>query len=180
MSFKRKDAVVEASDLRQITASQAERKIIDAVRKYATRQDNWSQADKNTSFLGSVTGMGIESSNQVDIVMNIERLFLTRKTKRVPVNGGPERLVAANVREAFWDVADTGIFFIVTDAARSPAGPGIRRYDFTSGLVSTLATLGPHPLDVLTGFSVSRDGRAVLWTHTDTLQDDLMLIDPWK
>ena len=90
MSFKRKESAVQAVDLHTLTPADVERRIIDAVRKYATRQDHWSTADKNTSFLGSVTGMGIESSNQVDIVMNIERLFLTRKTKRVPINGGPE------------------------------------------------------------------------------------------
>ena len=90
MAFKRNEASVQAVDLNELTPDQAEKKIIDAVRKYATRQDNWEKADKNTSFLGNVTGMGIESSNHVDIVMNIERLFLTRKTKRVPINGGPE------------------------------------------------------------------------------------------
>ena len=29
------------------------------------------------------------------------------------------------------------------------------------------------------GFSVSRDGRSVLWTQLDTDRDDVMLIDPW-
>ena len=90
MAFKRRENAVQAVDLNTLTPADVERKIIDAVRRYATRQDNWEKADKNTSFLGSVTGMGIESSNQVDIVMNIERLFLTRKTKRVPIAGGSE------------------------------------------------------------------------------------------
>lgn len=90
MAFKRKESAVQAVDLNTLTPAEVERKIIDAVRKYATRQDNWEKADKNTSFLGKVTGMGIESSNQVDIVMNIERLFLTRMTRRVPIGDGPE------------------------------------------------------------------------------------------
>ena len=56
---------------------------IAGVKKYATHEANWSKADGNTSYLGHIIGMGIESSNLADITMSIERQFLTRKTKRV-------------------------------------------------------------------------------------------------
>ncbi len=85
MAFKRSGAVVEAVPLEALAASDVERRIVEGVRKYASHQDNWAKADKNTPFLGSLIGMGIESANLVDIAMSIERQFLTRMTKRVPL-----------------------------------------------------------------------------------------------
>jgi hypothetical protein len=91
MAFKRREApTVEAVDLNTISPKDAETRIIQGVKKYATNEANWSKADANTPFLGSIIGMGIESSNLADVTMSIERQFLTRKTNRVPVNGGSE------------------------------------------------------------------------------------------
>ncbi len=88
MAFKRKEATIEATDLNTITPEEAEKRIIAGVKKYATNEGNWSKADANTPFLGHIIGMGIESSNLADITMSIERQFLTKKTKRVPVSEG--------------------------------------------------------------------------------------------
>ena len=88
MAFKRKESVVEATDLKTITPEEAEKRIIAGVKKYATNEANWSSADAKTPFLGHIIGMGIESSNLADITMSIERQFLTKKTKRVPVSEG--------------------------------------------------------------------------------------------
>jgi len=88
MAFKRKETVIEAVDLNSISPQDAERNIINGVKKYATNEANWSKADGNTPYLGSIIGMGIESSNLADITMSIERQFLTRKTKRVPLAEG--------------------------------------------------------------------------------------------
>jgi hypothetical protein len=84
MAFKRPENKIVPVDLNAVTAQDVEKKIIESVRRFATRQDNWAAADKNTSFLGHITGMGVESSNRVDITMAIERQFLTRLTRRVP------------------------------------------------------------------------------------------------
>ncbi len=86
MGFARKEATIEAIPLDELTPSQLEKKIIEGVKRYATRNENWAKATKNTPFLGQITGMGIESANLVDITMSIERQFLTRKTKKVPIN----------------------------------------------------------------------------------------------
>ena len=88
MAFKRKETVIEATDLNSISPEEAEKRIIAGVKKYATNEANWSSADANTPFLGHIIGMGIESSNLADITMSIERQFLTKKTKRVPVSEG--------------------------------------------------------------------------------------------
>lgn len=87
MAFKRKETVVEATDLNSIPADEAEKKIIAGVKKYATNEANWAKADANTPYLGHVIGMGIESSNLADITMSIERQFLTKLTTRTPVEG---------------------------------------------------------------------------------------------
>ncbi len=86
MGFARKEATVEAIPLEQLSPSEVEKKIIEGVKRYATKNENWAKATKNTPFLGQIIGMGIESANLVDITMSIERQFLTRKTKKVPIN----------------------------------------------------------------------------------------------
>ena len=88
MAFKRKETVIEAIDLNTITPEDAEKRIIAGVKKYATNETNWSKADGNTPYLGHIIGMGIESSNLADITMSIERQFLTKRTKRVPIAEG--------------------------------------------------------------------------------------------
>lgn len=88
MAFKRKESVVEAVDLNSITPDDAQRRIIGGVKKYATNEANYAKADGNTPYLGHVVGMGIESSNLADITMSIERQFLTKKTRRVPLAEG--------------------------------------------------------------------------------------------
>ncbi|MBI3298877.1 MAG: hypothetical protein HYZ75_11975 [Elusimicrobia bacterium] len=90
MAFKRKETVIEATDLNTIDAAETEKRIIAGVKKYATNEANWSSADANTPFLGHIIGMGIESSNLADITMSIERQFLTKKTTRVPVGANGE------------------------------------------------------------------------------------------
>ncbi len=90
MAFKRRETVMEAVDLNAITPEEAERRIIAGVKKYATNEANWSKADANTPYLGHIIGMGIESSNLADITMSIERQFLTKKTRRVPVAEGSQ------------------------------------------------------------------------------------------
>jgi muconolactone delta-isomerase len=88
MAFKRKESVIEATDLNTIAPDEAEKRIIAGVKKYATNEANFSKADANTPYLGHIIGMGIESSNLADITMSIERQFLTKMTTRVPVSDG--------------------------------------------------------------------------------------------
>jgi hypothetical protein len=86
MAFMRKQATVEAVDLNTITPKDAETRIIAGVKKYATNEANFAKADGNTPYLGSIIGMGIESSNLADITMSIERQFLTKMTVKTPVS----------------------------------------------------------------------------------------------
>lgn len=88
MAFMRKQATVEATDLNTITPQDAETRITAGVKKYATNEANFAKADGNTPYLGSIVGMGIESSNLADITMSIERQFLTKMTTKVPLSEG--------------------------------------------------------------------------------------------
>ncbi|MHB2026636.1 MAG: hypothetical protein ACYCPQ_08385 [Elusimicrobiota bacterium] len=88
MAFKRKETTIETIDLNTLSPEDAEKRVIAGVKKYATNEANWSSAGANTPFLGHIIGMGIESSNLADITMSIERQFLTKKTKRVPLSEG--------------------------------------------------------------------------------------------
>lgn len=88
MAFKRKETVIEAVDLNTLAPEDVERRVIAGVKRYATHESNYSKADANTPFLGHIVGMGIESSNLADITLSVERQFLTKKTKRVPLAEG--------------------------------------------------------------------------------------------
>ncbi|OGR94998.1 MAG: hypothetical protein A2V88_09945 [Elusimicrobia bacterium RBG_16_66_12] len=88
MAFMRKQAVVEAADLETLTPEETEKRITAGVKKYATHEANYAQADANTPYLGHIVGMGIESSNLADITMSIERQFLTKMTTKAPVAPG--------------------------------------------------------------------------------------------
>jgi Tol biopolymer transport system component len=97
----------------------------------------------------------------------------------VLVNGGRETFVLADVRDGYWAVADSGIFFLVPRSEGSTVSIALRFFAFASGIVSTLpAALGEWEY-VVPGFSAAPDGRFVLWTRTDNAIRDLMLIDPW-
>lgn len=135
MAFKRTEAAIEPLDLTHAPPGVVERRILDGVRRYAAHADNWSKADKNTPFLGHLIGMGIESANLVDITMSIERQFLTRKTKRVPVG---EDGSAFRLEDAGPDVPP-GKLMILEGQDAVAATPGLA--------VKMLMDLGHMPAD---------------------------------
>jgi Tol biopolymer transport system component len=92
----------------------------------------------------------------------------------VPADGGQETFVLSDVRDGYWAVADSGIFFLVL-------GPEdvLRFFAFATGVVSTVPP-PPGGWGILApGFSAAPNGRFVLWTRRDNSIRDLMLIDPW-
>jgi Tol biopolymer transport system component len=98
----------------------------------------------------------------------------------VPVGGGAETFVLADVREAFWGVANGGIVFLVSEPTLSPGGPTIRCFDFLSRKVSTLATLPTKSIALSPGFAVSEDARSAVWIQIEGSQSDVMLMDTWR
>jgi hypothetical protein len=96
-----------------------------------------------------------------------------------PVTGGQETLVLPDVREGFWGVADAGIMYVLPRTGNADGTFDLRMFIFSTRTSSTIARLPPAILPLNPGFSVLRDARTVLWCQTDSVQSDVMLIDPW-
>jgi dipeptidyl aminopeptidase/acylaminoacyl peptidase len=97
----------------------------------------------------------------------------------VPVDGGREEFVLPDVRDGYWDVADSGIFFLVPRKDGSSVPTGLKFFAFATGTVSTLAAPPGGWAHRVPGFSAARDSRFVLWTRLDNAIRDLLVIDPW-
>jgi hypothetical protein len=55
----------------------------------------------------------------------------------------------------------------------------VRMFTFSTRTSMPIARLRPAMLPLFPGFSVSHDARTVLWCQADSVQSDVMLIDPW-
>jgi Tol biopolymer transport system component len=97
----------------------------------------------------------------------------------VPVDGGRETFILSDVRDGYWAVADSGIFFLVRRPEGSTALTALRFFAFATGTVSTLPAPAGGWETLVPGFSAARDGRFVLWTRLDNAIRDVMVIDPW-
>lgn len=97
----------------------------------------------------------------------------------VSVDGGRETPILPDVRDGFWGVADSGIFFLFVRRDGSTVPDALRFLSFETGTVSILPGPPGGWGHVVPGFAAARDGRFVLWTRVDEAISDLMLIDGW-
>jgi hypothetical protein len=89
---------------------------------------------------------------------------------RMPVKGGAEVQVVPKVANwAAFAIAAKGIYF-------TPDGKTIQRLDFSSGKISTLATLDKG----LGGLCVSSDEAFVVWPQLDHASAELMLVEGFR
>jgi Tol biopolymer transport system component len=100
----------------------------------------------------------------------------------VPSNGGEEHRVTVltTVRMGYWDVAAEGVVFI--DVGRTGEGARkqvIKLFRPDSGEVLSLGEFSSHNI-FFNGFSVTRDGRTVLWNQVEPQTSDLMMIDNFR
>jgi Tol biopolymer transport system component/DNA-binding winged helix-turn-helix (wHTH) protein len=94
-----------------------------------------------------------------------------------PLEGGDEAPLPGLPRLAYadsWAANEHGVYF--TDIAATPVT--VRFYDFGSAEIRVVTTLpnAPTPLGGL-GLAVSRDGKSLLYTHTEDTQSDLVVIE---
>jgi Tol biopolymer transport system component len=94
-----------------------------------------------------------------------------------PLEGGDEKPLPGLPRLAYadsWAANEQAIFF--TDRGKVPVA--VQRYDFATASTYLVATL-PHLPTALggLGLAVSRNGRSLLYTHTEDTQSDLALIE---
>jgi Tol biopolymer transport system component len=105
---------------------------------------------------------------------------------RVPVGGGPESQVLESLAYLNFAVRPEGIYFIPELAAvpgsghgreASAASPSIQLFRFASRTVRTIAPLEERRVSTL---AVSPDGRWILYSRSDQLTSDLMLVENFR
>jgi serine/threonine protein kinase len=97
----------------------------------------------------------------------------------LPVEGGDEKMVIEAVRQAYWGVAGNGIYFLDFTRQRRLPTP-VQFFSFASNNLSRIGEIGKEVDRSRSGFSVTRDGRAIAWSQFDRRETDLMLIDNFR
>jgi len=94
---------------------------------------------------------------------------------KMPVEGGPETQVVNAVYRANFAVLDRGIYFTPPRGANGESA--VQYLDFATGAIKTI-----YPLDktIDLGFTVSPDGRYVLWSQIDHQGSNLMLVENFR
>jgi eukaryotic-like serine/threonine-protein kinase len=94
---------------------------------------------------------------------------------RMPAQGGERTKVIDHVhRLGLWTVTSHGIFYASPDADDHAE---LRRYDFITGNSTKLLTIERGVQDSI---GVSPDGRTLLYTQTDEVGSDLMLVENFR
>jgi Tol biopolymer transport system component len=99
---------------------------------------------------------------------------------QMPVAGGEERqapeLLAAGYWR-YWAVQEQGIYFVAPVASARPA---IKFFSFATRRVTQLGVLERDPIQGPAGFTVSPDGRWVLYAQADQSISDIMLVENFR
>jgi hypothetical protein len=93
----------------------------------------------------------------------------------VPAEGGDEALILKGPIQGKWSVLADGIYFIATEPT-----PTVKLYSFTTRQTKDVAGVGQGINWSDQGFSVSSDGKQILYTHTDRAENDLMLVENFR
>jgi Tol biopolymer transport system component/DNA-binding winged helix-turn-helix (wHTH) protein len=98
---------------------------------------------------------------------------------RKPVEGGPDTLIINNGTTLHWGLFDEGTCLIDLDTA---AGPTISCLDFGSNKATTVSRLPKNTRINENGpsFSVSHDGRWVLYVTVEREESDIMMVDNFR
>jgi serine/threonine protein kinase len=92
---------------------------------------------------------------------------------RVPVAGGAAEKITDGVAAATFDVLDSGVYYIERDTTSTR----LTYFDLATRKPTTVASnIG----NVDFGLSVSRDGKAILYSRVDSLVNDLMLVENFR
>jgi Tol biopolymer transport system component len=98
----------------------------------------------------------------------------------VPVSGGQEVSLLDSPRFGFWAVARKGIYFVDFNAGKDAPKP-VKFLSFEDRRVMQIGTVEKDVAwDTRTGFSISPDGRSLLYVSPQSVQADLMLVDNFR
>jgi len=98
----------------------------------------------------------------------------------VPADGGEEIPVIESVRSGYWAVADKGIYFLDFDAALASAAKPLRFFSFETRKITQVGVIEKIQLTLDASFSVTRNGRWVIWRQLDRSESSIMLIDNFR
>ncbi len=96
---------------------------------------------------------------------------------RVPVNGGEEERVFDQGMQARWEITEKGIYLLNMEARPAPV---IEFFRFAAESVETVAELAEDTDSRGLQFTVSPDGRWVLYGRYDNVQSDIMLVEGFE
>jgi Tol biopolymer transport system component len=96
---------------------------------------------------------------------------------QVPVTGGEESPVGAEVVQRAFQVVSDGIYFI-SPAGKTGRGREIRFYDFATRRARTIQPFGE--VNTFLGFAVSPDRKIFLYTVLHSGGSDLMLVENFR
>jgi Tol biopolymer transport system component len=91
---------------------------------------------------------------------------------KMPLGGGDEAQVLESVLNNNYAVVDRGIYFIPDSKPFA-----VRFLSFDTGKVVTIARIAREPAF---GFSVSPDGRSLLYSEFEAVRSDLMLVENFR
>ena len=99
----------------------------------------------------------------------------------IPVDGGAESPVVESVHSSFWGVANEGIFFVDynPDTPRTAHKP-VRFFSFEKRQIRDVASIDQEISNSSPAFSVTRDGRSMLWTQIDQRGAQLILVENFR
>lgn len=99
----------------------------------------------------------------------------------LPVDGGPDTLLIPSVPHGYWSVTNRGIFFVDFSVPQdSPDPKPVRFFDFATRRITQVASIEKRVQWGAMNFSVTADGRRMLWAQIDHESADIMLVQGWK
>jgi hypothetical protein len=85
------------------------------------------------------------------------------------------------VTHGYWCVTGPGIFFVDFTGLQDNLEPKpVRFYDFLTRKTTQVASIDKGVQWGAMNFSVTRDGRRLLWAQIDQESADIMLLQGWK
>jgi len=96
---------------------------------------------------------------------------------KVPVGGGDETLVLDGVYQGFWGLFGKGIYFVNPNATPRAL---IQFFNSATGRVTKVAEIERQLQLVYPSFSVSPDGKSLLFVQADSFESDIMLVEDFR
>ncbi len=108
--------------------------------------------------------------------------YSTQGLWSMPVQGGAEIAIRelSQVYPGHWGIADRGIYFVDYSDAPPGTAASIKIYDFRTQSTARVSSLSKIDFLNHAKFSVTHDGRWIVWQQRDRTESTLMLIDNFR